>query len=246
MVFWPLNGEFIFFRPFLNLFPPIHRAESSDGSTWSLDISSERREDDHSLLERGAGNSCSVEFNTLYRLHPSMSKSDEKYIEGTFQYIFGADAKWDELTPELFEFQVSRIAKGERPFPDAAARAKAIKEYRGKSEIERNKLKDDSQPVDYRTSTRLGSFRRDEATGRFKDDDLARVLHEATQEPAAAFKARGVPSVMRVIEILGIEQARNWGCCTINEFRRFLGLRPYATFEEWNDDPVIAEAGESL
>lgn len=32
----------------------------------------------------------------------------------------------------------------------------------------------------------------------------------------------------------------------MNEFRRFLGLKPYATFEEWNPDPVIADAGRKL
>lgn len=50
-----------------------------DLSSWTLDIASERRETDHTLLERGSGNSCSVEFNTLYRLHPAMSQDDEKF-----------------------------------------------------------------------------------------------------------------------------------------------------------------------
>lgn len=103
-------------------------------------------------------------------------------------------------------------------------------------------MKDDSGTYDY-SKFRLGQFARDKNTQRFKDEDLASALHQATSVPAAAFKARGVPSVMRVIEILGIKQARNWGSCTINEFRRFLGLKPYATFEEWNPDKKIAAAG---
>jgi linoleate 10R-lipoxygenase len=63
---------------------------------------------------------------------------------------------------------------------------------------------------------------------------------------------------MRVVEIIGIEQARFWGVCTMNEFRQFLGLRrtlalccrfchspltiytEFETFEEWNPDPEIA------
>jgi linoleate 10R-lipoxygenase len=62
---------------------------------------------------------------------------------------------------------------------------------------------------------------------------------------------------MRVVEIMGIEQARFWGVCTMNEFRQFLGLRrtlalccrfcspltiyiEFKTFEEWNPDPEIA------
>lgn len=30
---------------------------------------------------------------------------------------------------------------------------------------------------------------------------------------------------MRVIEILGIEQSRNQGICSLNEFRTFMGLK---------------------
>ena len=51
-----------------------------DGLSWTLNISGERRESDHQLLERGRGNSCSVEFNTLYRWHPGMSAEDAAYI----------------------------------------------------------------------------------------------------------------------------------------------------------------------
>lgn len=50
-----------------------------DGSSWALNLAGEHREADHTLLERGAGNSCSVEFNVLYRLHPSMSAEDAAY-----------------------------------------------------------------------------------------------------------------------------------------------------------------------
>jgi linoleate 10R-lipoxygenase len=63
--------------------------------------------------------------------------------------------------------------------------------------------------------------------------------------------------MLRVIEIMGIEQARFWGVCTMNEFRQFLGLPrtlalcchfcspltiyiEFKTFEEWNPDPEIA------
>jgi len=51
---------------------------------------------------------------------------------------------------------------------------------------------------------------------------------------------------MRVIEILGIEQSRAWGCATLNEFRQFLGLKPYATFEEWNPNQEVANAARAL
>lgn len=51
--------------------------------------------------------------------------------------------------------------------------------------------------------------------GRFSDQDLARVLQDATERRGGAFRARGCPPVMRVVEILAIEQGRTWGACTV-------------------------------
>ena len=61
--------------------------------------------------------------------------------------------------------------------------------------------------------------------GRFNDADLARTLQNATAQVASAFKARGTPPVLRVIEILGIRSSRQWGVCSLNEFRKFMGLK---------------------
>ncbi|KAF8512919.1 linoleate diol synthase [Gautieria morchelliformis] len=85
-----------------------------------------------------------------------------------------------------------------------------------------------------------------EADDSFKDADLAKILQDATLNPASAFKARGSPKVMRIIEIMGIEQARSWGACSLNDFRRFLQLKPYSDFEDWNPDPEIAETARRL
>ncbi|KAJ7126174.1 heme peroxidase [Mycena epipterygia] len=82
--------------------------------------------------------------------------------------------------------------------------------------------------------------------GRFKDSDLAEILHNSTSSWAGAYKARGIPEVLRVIEVLGIEQARRWGACSMNDFRRFLGLKPYNTFQEWNPDKDISHAAAAL
>jgi len=82
--------------------------------------------------------------------------------------------------------------------------------------------------------------------GRFSDDDLANILHNATQTPAGAFRGQGSPGVLKIADVLGIEQARQWGLCTMNEFRQFLGLRPFETFEEWNPNPAIAGAARRL
>ncbi|KAL1747600.1 heme peroxidase [Schizophyllum fasciatum] len=82
--------------------------------------------------------------------------------------------------------------------------------------------------------------------GAFDDEQLADILHNATEQPAGAFRARGTPSVMRLHEMMGIEQNRKWGVCSMNDFRRFLGLKPYANFHEWNSDPEIANAAKTL
>ncbi|CAL1714626.1 unnamed protein product [Somion occarium] len=82
--------------------------------------------------------------------------------------------------------------------------------------------------------------------GTFKDEDLANVLHNATDHAAGAFKARGTPHIMRLHEIMGIEQNRRWGVCSLNDFRQFLGLKTYSTFLEWNSDPEVADAAEKL
>ncbi|KAJ7504371.1 linoleate diol synthase [Mycena galericulata] len=86
--------------------------------------------------------------------------------------------------------------------------------------------------------------RQDDRT--FKDEDLANILHNATEHPAAAFRARGTPASMRLHEVMGIEQNRRWGVCSLNDFRKYLGLKPYASFREWNPDPEIADTAEKL
>ncbi|KAN0138085.1 hypothetical protein V8E53_003974 [Lactarius tabidus] len=85
-----------------------------------------------------------------------------------------------------------------------------------------------------------------EADGMFNNAKLAEILKDAIEQPAAAFGARGTPHIMRLHEIMGIESNRRWGVCSLNEFRKFLGLRPYESFLEWNSDKEIAEAAERL
>ena len=52
--------------------------------------------------------------------------------------------------------------------------------------------------------------------GRFKDEDLANILHDSTSRRAGAFGAKGIPEVLRVIEIMGIQQSRTWGACSVS------------------------------
>ena len=61
--------------------------------------------------------------------------------------------------------------------------------------------------------------------GKYSDDDLADILQTATENPGNSFGGRGTPECLRIVEIMGIQQARKWGVCTMNEFRHFLGLK---------------------
>lgn len=85
-----------------------------------------------------------------------------------------------------------------------------------------------------------------QSDGRFKDEDLVRVLKEAMEDPAGTFGARMVPKALKIVEILGINQARKWQVASLNEFRQFFGLKQYDTFLEINSDPDIARILEQL
>ncbi|KAF7370587.1 Heme peroxidase [Mycena sanguinolenta] len=196
-----------------------------DGNSWSLNPFGEIRNDDHSIVDRGQGNVCSVEFNCLYRWHATTSMEDEKWVNRTFEQVFeGKDP--EEVTPA---------------------------DFKAKSSLQ--SLEPDIQHWTF------GDMKRQE-DGTFRDEDLANILHNATEHPAAAFRARGTPGTvqyfdlfavtywsqasMRLHEMMGIEQNRRWGVCSLNDFRQYLGLKRYASFREWNPDPEIADCAEKL
>ncbi|KAJ4469566.1 linoleate diol synthase [Lentinula aciculospora] len=180
------------------------------GSSWSLNPFGEMRNLDHSEFERGRGNSCSVEFNCLYRWHATTSKEDELWTVQKMQQIFPGK-KIENLTAMDF---VMGAKKAMDQLPDLS-------------------------------HWTIGDLNRKE-DGTFKDEDLANLLKNATEHPAGAFRARGTPECMRLHEIMGITQNRSWGVCSLNDFRRYLGLKPFSTFLEWNSDPEIAYAAEKL
>lgn len=68
------------------------------------------------------------------------------------------------------------------------------------------------------TKWTFDGLHRDE-NGRFSDADLARILQDGTANPAGAFKARGTPAALRIIEIMTIKQSRAWGSCTVGILR---------------------------
>lgn len=85
-----------------------------------------------------------------------------------------------------------------------------------------------------------------QANGTFKDEDLVRILKEAMDDPAGTFGARTVPKALKIVEVLGINQARKWQVASLNEFREFFGLKRHEKFTDINSNPEIADILERL
>ena len=90
-----------------------------------------------------------------------------------------------------------------------------------------------------------GKYQRNER-GAFQDEDLANILSDATEDVAGAFGPRNVPIVMRLIETMGIKQARQWNVATLNEFRKFFKLAPHSTFDDITKDAQVAQSLKAL
>ncbi|KAG8902413.1 hypothetical protein FRB99_004516 [Tulasnella sp. 403] len=176
-----------------------------EGNSWSLDLQTLVRNEDHSIAPRGAGNVVSAEFAALYHFHATISKDDEKWVENMFRdpKMFG-DTPWDKITVPQYKAKIQEIK--------AASEAHKDKPY----------------------TWTFGGLKRDPVTHKFNDADLARIILDATERPASAFKARGSPHAMKIIELMAIEQNRAWG------------LKPFSTFEEWNPRHDVADAARRL
>jgi hypothetical protein len=82
----------------------------------------------------------------------------------------------------------------------------------------------------------FGGLQRD-AHGHFDNAELVNILTEATEDVAASFGPRQVPVALKVIEVMGIQQARYWGVASLNEVRAFFGMVPHKSFTDVNSDP---------
>ncbi|GAA5897777.1 hypothetical protein JCM6882_000094 [Rhodosporidiobolus microsporus] len=155
------------------------------------------------LLPRGTGQAGSAEFNLLYRWHSTVSERDAQWVEDIVKPHCKGKS-FDDMTAEDFMPIVRGI------LGDVDKRGPRYWSF--------------------------GGFKRtgQDGSGPFRDEDIVRTLTEATDAISGAFKARGVPSVMKVFDVMGMAVARNtWNVASLNEFRKFLNLTEYKTFEEW-------------
>ncbi|CAF4606585.1 unnamed protein product [Rotaria sp. Silwood1] len=72
--------------------------------------------------------------------------------------------------------------------------------------------------------------------GCFEDNDLARALIDGCKNVSGAFGGQNTPVAFRNMEISGILHARSMGVCTLNEYRHFLHLKTYESFEDLNPE----------
>ncbi|KAG8842829.1 hypothetical protein FRB96_004714 [Tulasnella sp. 330] len=228
------------------------------GNAWRLNPLDEIRETDHAMLERGRGNAVSVEFNLLYRWHATISTTDEAWTEDMMRKLF-PDISWNTITTSEFRHRLQELRLGTTASSHAASHMGANgtlaaplvqpnstgSTSNGSTTSSTGASASSNSTAPPNTWT-FNGMKRDPQTGRFDDDALANILHNATETVAQSYRARGTPDVMRVVEMLAIEQSRSWGVCTLNEFRHFLGLKAYTSFEQWNPNPDIANAARAL
>ncbi|TNY17238.1 heme peroxidase, partial [Rhodotorula diobovata] len=205
-------------------------------TTWSLVPTGEIKSAVGGRLARGEGNHASCEFNSASRVLILLLVSSRlvPHLAVTHAVLYRWHAAASEKDTQWLEGLMSEF-NGGKPFSEMTtddfkqAAHKALDAMEGGPE----------------QWTFLG-FKRTHS-GAFRDEDLVKVFVEATDNVAGAFKARGTPEVMRAIDMLGMEAARKvWRCCSLNEFRRYLGLKEYRTFAEWNPDEAVARAAEKL
>ncbi|KAL9103552.1 MAG: hypothetical protein Q9163_001430 [Psora crenata] len=80
-----------------------------------------------------------------------------------------------------------------------------------------------------------------DAEGRLPDDELVQILTESIEDVAGSFGPNNIPKCLKAITILGMQQSRAWNLGSLNEFRKFFGLKPHETFEDICSDPAVAD-----
>ncbi|ODH51178.1 hypothetical protein GX48_02604 [Paracoccidioides brasiliensis] len=181
--------------------------------------------------------------NTNWSLDPRVNmkkgakpEAAESGVGNQVSFEFNLAYRWHSTIGEIDEKWIGEVYLD--LFGKTAEEISMEELIAGMGKWKRNLPKDPAQ----RTFAKLER----QADGRFKDEDLVRIITEATEEVAGTFGPRNVPKALRAVEILGIHQARKFGCGSLNEFRKFFGLKEYETFEEINSDPIIAHQLRSL
>lgn len=203
-------------------------------SDWSLDPRTQIK----TLLgstPKAVGNSVSVEFNILYRWHACLSMRQTQWLEDKMSKGLPS-RKWEDLNEGSFMKAMESLMNELNAGKGTDPRKWKLSKY----EVS-------PSPMGGAETVEQGTYERDSKTGKFRDEDIARILRDATYDVAGAFGAQQTPAVLRWIDCQGMRTARDvWRVCTLNEFREYLGLKAFESFKEWNSDETIANAMEDL
>ncbi|GAB7362524.1 hypothetical protein MBLNU230_g2843t1 [Neophaeotheca triangularis] len=179
---------------------------------WQLDP----RVDIEGGPPQGTGNQVSAEFNLVYRWHAAISNKDDEWTRSLYVQIFGKEPH--EVSQEELIRTLGKMEK------DTKAQDPEERSFPALDSEKMERIKD-------------GPF-----AGRFRDDDIADFLNRSIEDCANAMGPQQVPTVMRAIEILGIQQARTWKLSTLNEFREHFHLKRHETFDDITRNKEVAEA----
>ncbi|KAK4695301.1 hypothetical protein P7C71_g2427, partial [Lecanoromycetidae sp. Uapishka_2] len=199
---------------------------------WNTDFTLEPRTamNDHRNVSRGLGNQVTVEFNLLYRFHCAIPLADEDYTE-KFMIEAANDAGITPFEPKNVSLPLFlQMTKGP-PRNDKTSVKPSEQEFGLKKDVKKD--------------LNL-SFKRNEITGLFDDQQMANQLRACMDEPISNFGPRNVPRCLRSVEIMGILQARQWQIGTLNDFRDFFGMSRHDTFESITGDAEVANALRDL
>lgn len=188
---------------------------------WQLDP----RVDIPGGVPQGTGNQVAAEFNLVYRWHAAISNRDDEWTQQLFK----------EISPDMT--------------PAEAAKPQNIVSFLkllGHMEYEFSQKEPQEREWPALKSEVLERIKEGPYAGSFKDDDLAAILTAGIEDCANSYGPQQIPTVMKVVEILGIQQARTWKVATLNEFRKHFGLDPHHTFDDITHNKEVANALKHL
>jgi cytochrome P450 len=173
----------------------------------------------------GTGNQVSCEFNLVYRWHSAVSERDDLWTQALFKEKFSDVDPTNVATPENMGKMFTGLKTQEKKLLATPP---------------------EERPFPALDAERLSRIKEGPYKGSFNDDDLAKIITEGIEDCANAMGPQQVPTIMKIIEILGIMQARTWRVGTLNEFRQHFALEPHYTFESITDNKEVADALKHL
>lgn len=94
--------------------------------------------------------------------------------------------------------------------------------------------------------TKSQCFERIPTTGLFDEEALIDALGKAMDDLISHCGPQNVPKCLKLVEIMGIMQARQWEINTLDDFREFFAMKWHATFESVTKSEDIQNALRDL